>query len=80
MTDNLIKEEPTTLAEWHATLDAARLEIRRLRSELAHIRFIIGGNSGTSEDCDEAALRENAERALTRLRALGVTLREMRLP
>ena len=57
--------------------DALQDEVLRLRSDLARIKFILGGHSGTSEDNDEAALRENAQRALERLRALGITDREM---
>ena len=47
---------------------AERGALKDAAKTLQRVQFILGGHSGTIADCDEDALRENVERALSLMR------------
>ncbi len=49
-----------------ATGDVRR-ELVRAANTLARIRFLLGGSTNTTDDCDDAAVRYNAQQALQRV-------------
>ena len=51
-----------------ATGDVRR-ELVRAANTLARVRFLLGGSTNTTTDCDDAAVRYNAEQALQRVNA-----------